>query len=527
MKRVRLLFNTGKASPGAHLIGRRAPAVLHRLAASILLTFLAATITSVSVNAQTTPPEPSLVDASLAVRRVASGFVTPIQMAFLGSNDFLVLEKNTGKVVRVTDGAIQNTVLDLPVNFGSERGLLGIALHPNFPATPWVYLYWVESPSGVDTNNLAQLSSIFRSKNALLRNRVDRFVWNGSTLTHDLNLIRLRTYQADAGQPLRGNHDGGVIRFGPDGKLHIIIGDLGRRGLMQNIQTGFGPNNRDDQFGGPEPDNTHLSGVILRLNDDGSTPVDNPFYAVGAMMGGEVGANIQKTFAYGVRNSFGMDFDPIAGHLWTAENGDDSFDEINRVVPGFNGGWTQIIGPVSRIAEFKAIETDRTAPQPFAPNGYFGLQQIRWSPTLIADTPAEALSRLYTLPGSRYRDPKFSWKFAVAPAAVGFLNSRALGERYYSDLFVGESTPFLEGGYLFRFNLTRNRLNFSLGDSRIRDLVADNATKYGITESESLLFGRNFGTVTDIQTGPNGNLYVVSINNPAFGPGAIYEIFRP
>lgn len=499
-----------------------------RLLFSVLLALLAAIVnTTLNVYAQAPPPEPSLVDASLAVRRVASGLVTPIQIAFLGPNDFLVLERNTGKVVRVSGGVIQGTVLDLPVNFGSERGLLGIALHPNFPAVPWVYLSWVESPSGADTNNLAQLSSVWRSKNALLRNRVDRFVWNGATLTHDLNLIRMLTYQADAGQPLRGNHNGGVIRFGPDGKLYVIAGDRGRRGFMQNIQTGFGPNGRDDQFGGPEPDDAHFTGVVLRLNDDGTTPADNPFFAAGAMMGGQVGANIQKTFAYGVRNSFGMDFDPIAGHLWTSENGDDSFDEINRVTPGFNGGWTQIIGPVSRIAEFKAIETDPTAPQPFAQNGYFGLQQIRWSPTLIADTPAEALSRLYVLPGSQYRDPKFSWKFAVAPAAIGFLNSRALGSRYYGNLFVGESTPFLEGGYLFRFKLSSGRLNLSFNDTRLNDKVADNATKYGITESESLLFGRNFGTVTDIQTGPNGNLYVVSINNPAFGPGAVYEIFRP
>ena len=69
----------------------------------------------------------------------------------------------------------------------------------------------------------------------------------------------------------------------------------------------------DDTFGGPEPDNAHLSGVILRLNDDGSAPVDNPFFAVGAAMGGEVGANIQKIFSYGHRNGFGMAFDPYSG----------------------------------------------------------------------------------------------------------------------------------------------------------------------------------------------------------------------
>ncbi len=68
--------------------------------------------------------------------------ITPISMAFLGANDFLVLEKNTGQVKRVVNGAVQGTVLDLGVNFASERGLLGIALHPNFPSNPGVYLFW-------------------------------------------------------------------------------------------------------------------------------------------------------------------------------------------------------------------------------------------------------------------------------------------------------------------------------------------------------------------------------------------------
>jgi aldose sugar dehydrogenase len=80
----------------------------------------------------------------------------------------------------------------------------------------------------------------------------------------------------------------------------------------------------------------------------------------------------------------------------------------------------------------------------------------------------------------------------------------------------------LEGGYLFRFNLTQDRRKVAVRDRRLRDRVADNFAKFDITESESLLFGRNFGIGTDIQTGPNGNLFVVSLSD-----GAIYEIFRP
>src|SRR5262245_20488435 len=142
----------------------------------------------------------------------------------------------------------------------------------------------------------------------------------------------------------------------------------------------------DDQFGGPEPDNAHLTGFILRLNDDGSTPSDNPFVLAGSLRGGEAGANFQKVFAYGIRNGFGMAFDPVSGFLWEAQNGDDSFSEINRVEPGANLGWVQVMGPLSRIAQFKAIETS---------SNFFGLQQIRWSPTNIADTAEEALARMF------------------------------------------------------------------------------------------------------------------------------------
>jgi aldose sugar dehydrogenase len=222
---------------------------------------------------------PTMVHPGLAVRTTATGLVTPTTMAFLGANDMLVLEKITGRVQRVVGGAVHSTVLDLAVNFGSERGLLGVALHPDFPADPGVYLYWTESTTGTDTSVLGETP--------LLGNRVDRFVWNGSALSFDRNLIRIRAIQQDAGQPARGNHDGGVLAFGRDGKLYVFVGDLGRRGHLQNLPCGPtptcpGPTVPDDQFGGPEPDNAHLSGVVLRLNDDGTAPADNPFFACGA-----------------------------------------------------------------------------------------------------------------------------------------------------------------------------------------------------------------------------------------------------
>ena len=462
-------------------------------------------------------PEPTLEDPRLGVRTVVSGLVTPTSVAFLGPDDVLVLEKNTGKVQRVVNGSVAASVLDLAVNFGSERGLLGIALHPRFPADPGVYLFWTESTTGADTDVLDQTP--------LLGNRVDRFVWNGSRLTFDRNLITLRAIQQDAftittpfgtfTQPERGNHDGGVLRFGPDGKLYVLFGDVGRRGQLQNLPEGpFEPGVPDDQFGGPEPDDEHLAGVILRLNDDGSTPGDNPFFDLGEEIGGEVGANIQKVFAYGIRNSFGMAFDPKRGGLWTQENGEDAFDEINLVQPGFNGGWIQIMGPVERVAEFKQIETTSLHHEDF-PN----LQQFRWGPERIADTPDQALGRLFALEGSRYTDPQFSWKHVLAPAAIGFLDGNGLGGRYEGNLFVGFSTLDTFNGALLTFEVGKDKLK--LRDGRLDDKVADNLTFHDMTESESLLFGKNFGIVTDIQTGPTGNLFVVSLSD-----GAIYEIFR-
>jgi aldose sugar dehydrogenase len=453
--------------------------------------------------------QPSVIDPQLEVRAVVSGLVTPTTMAFTGPEEFLVLEKNTGQVKRVLlqGGMVQSieVVLDLAVNFGSERGLLGIALHPDFPANPGVYLYWTESNTGTDTNVL--------SETPLLGNRVDRFVWNGSSLTFDHNLIGIRAIQQDADQPERGNHDGGIIRFGPDGKLYVFVGDVGRRGWMQNITEGFGPNDMDDQFGGPETTAAHLTGAILRLNDDGTTPADNPFFDAGAGIGGVVGASIQKVYSYGHRNSFGMAFDPLSGELWLQENADDAYAELNRVRPGSNGGWIQIMGPVDRVADFKFIETTM-----------FGgsLQQVRWPPENIADTPEEALTRLFMLPGAEYADPIFSWRFEIAPAGLGFLNSAALGLRYEGDLFLGAARDFLAGGYLLHIPLSGDRLDVAiLNQPGLADRVDDNFDKHTLNESEAILFGRNFGVGTDVQTGPNGNLFIVSLDH-----GAVYEISR-
>ena len=482
------------------------------------------TVRSSPIRADTIPLE--VLDPNLQATTVLdAGISQPIGIVFLGANDYLVLEKASGQIKRVTGGVLQTTpVLDLAVNSNSERGLLSMVLDPGFPATPFTYVSWVESSTGADSGVVSEVP--------LLGQHVDRFIWNGTTLTFDRNLLNLRSRQTDnvavSGHPgtqngaEQGNHNGGVLKFGPDGKLYLFTGDRGRRGWMQNLPNGpfLTPPQVDDTFGGPMPDNAHLTGVIIRLNPDGSTPPDNPFFAAGAAMGGEVGQNIQKVFSYGHRNGFGMAFDPIGGSFWETENADDAFSELNRIVPAMNGGWIQFAGPVSRLADFKMIETTL-----FGSN----MQQVRYPPTRVAYAPALALSRLFMLPGAVYVDPELSWKYEIGPAGLTFVNGNGLGPEYAGTMWMGSARAFQQvggnGGSLYVIRLTADRLHVDTSaDPRLADKVADNlfrAQKFDGTESETLKIGSGFGTTPDIEQGPDGNLYVVSITD-----NAIYMISR-
>ena len=453
------------------------------------------------------------------------GLSQPIAIVFLQANDYLVLEKASGQIKRVSNGVLQPApVLDLAVNANSERGLLSMALHPDFPTTTFAYVRWTESVTGADSNVAGEVP--------LLGNRVDRFAWNGSSLVFDRTLIRLRAHQTDNVEvpnhpgtnnaSENGNHNGGVMRFGPDGKLYIFMGDQGRRGWLQNLANGpfVTAPLVDDTFGGPEPGDAHLTGVIIRLNDDGTTPPDNPFFAAGASLGGAVGANLQRIFSYGHRNGFGMAFDPRSGNLWASENADDAYAELNRVVPGMNGGWIPFAGPVSRVRDWKTIEATQFG---------LALQQRRYPPTRAAYTPAAAMSRLVMLPGAIYKDPELSWRYEIGPSGAIFVNGAALGAEHDGTLWMGSARGFSQvganGGSLYRLRLTADRLTIDTGaDPRLADKVADNlfrAQKFEGTESETMLIGKGFGTVASIEQSPDGSLYVVSLTD-----NAIYRITR-
>ena len=170
-----------------------------------------------------------MLDPNLQVTTALDvGMTQPIGIVFLEQDDFLILEKASGQVKRVIGGVVQTTpVLDLPVNSFSERGLLSLVLHPDFPDEPFMYVRWTESSTGAD--------SVVDLEVPVLGNRVDRFRWDGSALTADSNIIMMRALQTDnievTGHPgtanprPNGNHNGGVMRFGPDGKLYIFMGD--------------------------------------------------------------------------------------------------------------------------------------------------------------------------------------------------------------------------------------------------------------------------------------------------------------
>jgi glucose/arabinose dehydrogenase/plastocyanin len=452
----------------------------------------------------------AMTDPTLAVSTFASGLDQPTGIAFLGDGDALVTEKATGRVMRVHDGTLGDPVIDLAVNNFDERGLLGIALHPDFETTNFVYLYWTQRVSGAAAQSAAPGASLGATPEdpadllgddsdqatevPNLGNRVDRFTWDGSALTFDRNIVRLRsnTLDKDTSGRIRGNHDAGPIAFGPDDKLYVTLGDQNLRGQLQNIADG------------PPPDDATFTGVILRLDDDGTAPSDNPFYAQGTQMGGAAGANVQKIYAYGVRNTFGLTFDPKSGNLWETENGDDAYDEVNVFKPGANSGWIQLMGPPDRFDEWKKLETESKD----------GFDNPGFPPDKLAANADEAQARLFKLDGSAYSAPVLSYRYPPALTSVWLVRDDALGETSRDTAWFG--TVLTDS--ILRYPLAADGAGLAL-EGGLADKVDDNIAKGDLGESKDNVVGTGFGIITDIRQGPDGLLYVVSLSD-----GIVYRI---
>src|SRR5262245_39985193 len=314
-------------------------------------------------------------DPRLLVETWASGLTRPTCFTFLGKDDLLVFEKNSGRVLRVVNGTVVGTVLDLDVATASSRGGLGIIADPGFATNHYIYVYYSAASGGDD--------------GTWIENRLDRYTFDGSSLGNRFGpLVR---YPFDPAQSNSSEDNSGVIRFGPDGKIYGQVGDL-HRGRFDNPRV-----EQNTATAG-----SSSVGGIFRINPDGSIPSDNPFV-------GEADARLRPWFVYGFRNSFGMDFDRLTGKLWFSENGPTSYDEINRAERGMNSGWLKIMGPDVRNATYDE-------------NG---------------NTPYDA-GDLTMLSGAVYRDPEFSWKDCLGVAAVCFLDSKRFPEDLQNILLVGE-----------------------------------------------------------------------------------------
>ena len=393
-----------------------------------------------------------IADNNLRIELVADGLAQPTSMTFVDEDTILVLEKDTGMIRVVNNGTLEkNPALAVRVDPNAERGLLGIDILERgigqSKDDDFVFIYLTE-----ETNENGKGDSV--------RNRVYRYNWNGTDLSNPVLLLDL------PGEP-GPYHNGGKIKVGPDEQLYVVIGDLTSPStILQNhvLDSDAIPNN---------------TSVIIRIDPlNGNPSSDNPFknQSQNDLIDN---FSLDYYYAYGIRNSFGLSFDPITGSLWDTENGEDKFDETNLVKPGFNSGWYKIMGPISRNKNFS--END-----------------------------------LVMLNNSYYSDPKFSWFKPIGVTDLEFYNSSRLGNKFSNNIFVGD----INAGDLYFFKINDNRTGIRIdpsmsGHTDLTDSIADPQD-----DLSPALFARGFsGRITDIETGPDGYVYVLT-----YSDGRLYRI---
>lgn len=395
--------------------------------------------------------EPQPTDSNLKIDIVFRGPFKPTSMSFLDKDNILVLDRNEGKVYIVAHGNLNpSPILDVNVATVGYRGMNGISTMKTNNGDTFVFLYYTEA---------AKKDGDDESENGGIRplgNRLYRYNLIDNKLTNAQLMLNL---PADPGP----RHMGGVVVTGPDNNVYLTVGDLDGsfkipfQTMAQNYRNGTLPDGR--------------SGII-RVSQDG-LPVGK------GIIGESFPLNLY--YAYGIRNSFGIDFDPITGNLWDTENGPHYGDEINLVEPGFNSGWANVQG--------------------------------LWKPT--PDEMGDQFMQENTLVSfdgkGIYSKPEFIWIPPIAPTAIKFLNSDKLGSKYTNDIIVGDANY----GNIYHFSLNKERDGLQLNEP-LADKIANS-----LTEIDDLTFAKGFGRITDIDVGPDGYLYVLSSEDDG---SSVYQI---
>jgi glucose/arabinose dehydrogenase len=414
---------------------------------------------------------PNVSDSNLKVELVfqkdikhKGNTLSPVStMAFLGPDDILLLDKNNGTVNRIVNGVLlKEPLLDVNVANKRERGMLGIATATAISSTAkrdqkdettYVFLYYTRSEKS-DGSDVCPETYSCELGTYPIGNQLYRYELNDNRLINPVLLLNLPAWPAPS-------HNGGIIKIGPDNNLYITIGDLvgsaneSSRTKAQNYKNGTEPDGRAG---------------ILRLTQEGK-----PVFK--GILGSEYPLNLY--YAYGIRNSFGIDFDPVTGELWDTENGPDYGDEINLVKPGFNSGWSKIQG-IWKPKYDALLGGDLIAGK---------------------EVPNPDNNDLVNFDGKgNYSEPEFIWNNTVGPTAIKFLNSGIYGKGYENDLFVGDNN----NGYLYHFDLNGDRSGLLL-KGPLKDKIANS-----LQELKGVVFGQNFGSITDLDVGPDGFLYILS-----------------
>ncbi|HSF49225.1 MAG TPA: PQQ-dependent sugar dehydrogenase [Nitrososphaeraceae archaeon] len=391
---------------------------------------------------------PTVNDTNLKVTPIISGLSMPTTMAFLGPDDFLVLQKG-GTVMRITNGTISNDpLLNVTVPTELTQGMLGITTSKNSKLnTTYVFLYYTEGvkkpANGQNQTNVIEA----------VGNRVYRYELVDDKLVNPLLLLKL---------PAKQNFmdNGGYLRIGPDNNLYLTVGAITGNNIsdVETLTQNFVNGTPVDGRAG-----------ILRITQDGDSVLNEKG---NGLLGDSYPLNLY--YGYGLKDSFGIDFDPITGNLWDAEPGRFISDEINMIEPGFNGGFEALQGQSIYV-------------------------------------PAAAVNLVDFNGTGKYRDPEFVWTQKIVPVGLKFLTSNKLGEKYQNDLFVGS---FLNGK-IYHFDLTDDRNHLVVPDSFVNKQMAT----WNSTGAHDITFGEGFGGISSLNVGPDGYLYVISFTN-----GVIYKI---